>query len=162
MNNLNIPIYRAKVIGLDNNYIIGFYQQYIEGFEDNVFHEINNNSAQVYQWQGNSLSEMKNEGNTTREYWNGQDGDIWEAVTIYEGLKFGYVIICDKNSNVKCQRTFTDESTGISAAAAKAASAGAGHRQAFPAESGTSASARLCDDGAAGPIDHKCKRAELW
>ncbi len=42
MNNLNIPIYRAKVIGLDNNYIIGFYQQYIEGFEDNVFHEINN------------------------------------------------------------------------------------------------------------------------
>ena len=39
---MNIPIYRAKVIGLDNNYIIGFYQQYIEGFEDNVFHEINN------------------------------------------------------------------------------------------------------------------------
>ena len=84
-------------------------------FFKSVFHEINNNSAQVYQWQGNSLSEMKNEGNTTREYWNGQDGDIWEAVTIYEGLKFGYVIICDKNSNVKCQRTFTDESTGISA-----------------------------------------------
>ena len=84
-------------------------------FFKSVFHEINNNSAQVYQWQGNSLSEMKNEGNTTREYWNGQDGDIWEAVTIYEGLKFGYVIICDKNSIVKCQRTFTDESTGISA-----------------------------------------------
>lgn len=84
-------------------------------FFKSVFHEINNNSAQVYQWQGNSLSEMKNEGNNTREYWNGQDGDIWEAVTIYEGLKFGYVIICDKNSNVKCQRTFTDESTGISA-----------------------------------------------
>lgn len=84
-------------------------------FFKSVFHEINNNSAQVYQWQGNSLSEMRNEGNTTREYWNGQDGDIWEAVTIYEGLKFGYVIICDKNSNVKCQRTFTDESTGISA-----------------------------------------------
>ena len=84
-------------------------------FFKSVFHEINNNSAQVYQWQGNSLSEMKNEGNTTREYWNGQDEDIWEAVTIYEGLKFGYVIICDKNSNVKCQRTFTDESTGISA-----------------------------------------------
>lgn len=84
-------------------------------FFKSVFHEINNNSAQVYQWQWNSLSEMKNEGNTTREYWNGQDGDIWEAVTIYEGLKFGYVIICDKNSNVKCQRTFTDESTGISA-----------------------------------------------
>ena len=84
-------------------------------FFKSVFHEINNNSAQVYQWQGNSLSEMKNEGNTTREYWNGQDGDIWEAVTIYECLKFGYVIICDKNSNVKCQRTFTDESTGISA-----------------------------------------------
>lgn len=84
-------------------------------FFKSVFHEINNNSAQVYQWQGNSLSEMRNEGNTTREYWNGQDGDIWEAITIYEGLKFGYVIICDKNSNVKCQRTFTDESTGISA-----------------------------------------------
>lgn len=31
MNNLNIPIYRAKVLGLDNNYIIGFYQQYIDG-----------------------------------------------------------------------------------------------------------------------------------
>ncbi len=42
METVNIPIYRAKVIGLDNDYIIGFYQQYIEGFEDNVFHEINN------------------------------------------------------------------------------------------------------------------------
>ena len=39
---MNIPIYRARVLGLDNNYIIGFYQQYIEGFEDNVYHEINN------------------------------------------------------------------------------------------------------------------------
>lgn len=84
-------------------------------FFKSVFHEINDNSTQVYQWQGNSLSEMKVQGNTTREYWNGQDGDIWEAVTIYEGLKFGYVIICDKTSNVKCQRTFTDEPTGISA-----------------------------------------------
>lgn len=39
---MNIPIYRARVLGLGNNYIIGFYQQYIEGFEDNVYHEINN------------------------------------------------------------------------------------------------------------------------
>lgn len=84
-------------------------------FFKSVFHEINDNSTQAYQWQGNSLSEMKVQGNTTREYWSGQDGDIWEAVTIYEGLKFGYVIICDKTSNVKCQRTFTDEPTGISA-----------------------------------------------
>lgn len=37
-----IPIYRAKKIGLNNSYIIGFYQQYIEGFQDNIFHEINN------------------------------------------------------------------------------------------------------------------------
>lgn len=37
-----IPIYRGKKIGLNNSYIIGFYQQYIEGFQDNIFHEINN------------------------------------------------------------------------------------------------------------------------
>lgn len=44
----------------------------------------------------------------TRWGYLGSGNNIW-------GLKFGYVIICDKNSNVKCQRTFTDESTGISA-----------------------------------------------
>ena len=37
-----IPIFRGKKIGLNNSYIIGFYQQYIEGFQDNIFHEINN------------------------------------------------------------------------------------------------------------------------
>lgn len=80
-----------------------------------VFFDIDVNAAQVYQWQGDSLSGMKTLGNTTRDYWNGQDGDIWEAVNLYNGLNYGYVVICNKQSVVKTQRTYTDDATGISA-----------------------------------------------
>ena len=84
-------------------------------FFTSVFHDISVDFAQVYQWQNDSLSEMKSEGNTTREYWNGQDGDIWESVVLYNGLKYGYVVICNQESVVKNKRTYTDETTGISA-----------------------------------------------
>lgn len=80
-----------------------------------VFFDIDVNDAQVYQWQGDSLSGMKTRGNTTCDYWNGQDGDIWEAVDLYNGLNYGYVVICNKQSVVKTQRTYTDDVTGISA-----------------------------------------------
>ena len=79
MENINIPIYRAKVLGLDNNYIIGFYQQYIEGFENNIYHEINNtlidpttisiNFPNMTDSQGNKIFASLNE--------NGKGGDIF-------------------------------------------------------------------------------------
>ena len=75
---LIIPLYRAKVLGLDNNYIIGFYQQYIEGFENNIYHEINNtlidpatisiNFNDMQDSQGNKIFASLNE--------NGKGGDI--------------------------------------------------------------------------------------
>lgn len=41
MESISIPTFRAKEVGSDK-YIEGYYQQYIEGFEDNIYHEINN------------------------------------------------------------------------------------------------------------------------
>lgn len=74
------------------------------------------NHPQIYQWENDSLSEKKGDGNTTREFWNGQDGDVFEAVDLYTGLKFGYVVIVDGYSTqIKRQRTYIDDTTGISA-----------------------------------------------
>ena len=74
------------------------------------------NHPQIYQWENDSLSEKKGDGNTTREFWNGQDGDVFEAVDLYAGLKFGYVVIVDGYSTqIKRQRTYIDDNTGISA-----------------------------------------------
>ena len=76
---LIIPLFRAKVLGLDNNYIIGFYQQYIEGFENNIYHEINNtlidpttisiNFPDMIDSQGNKIFASLNE--------DGKGGDIF-------------------------------------------------------------------------------------
>ena len=72
-------------------------------------------NPEIYQWENDSLSAKKSDGNTTREFWNGQEGDVFEAVNLYDGLKFGYVVIINSSSYLKRQRTYVDDNTGISA-----------------------------------------------
>ena len=72
-------------------------------------------NPEIYQWENDSLSAKKSDGNTTREFWNGQEGDVFEAVNLYDGLKFGYVVIINSSSYLKRQRIYVDDNTGISA-----------------------------------------------